>query len=86
MQTLRDKVPDQECQICLLDFNKGDRVTWYTHVPLLVALLLVLLVTLSRALSALLSRMDCFCVFHEECIETWFKKVSHRECPVHKDD
>lgn len=30
--------------------------------------------------------MDCFCVFHEECIETWFKKVSHRECPVHKDD
>lgn len=58
VQTLRDKVPDQECQICLLDFNKGDRVTW----------------------------MDCFCVFHEECIETWFKKVSHRECPVHKDD
>jgi hypothetical protein len=32
------------------------------------------------------SRMDCFCVFHEDCIETWFKKVNHRECPVHKDN
>jgi len=31
----------------------------------------------------MIARMDCFCIFHKNCLERWFNKV--RTCPLHKD-
>lgn len=32
---------------------------------------------------AAIVRMDCFCVFHKTCIDSWFQKL--KKCPLHKD-
>ncbi|KAL6080570.1 RING-type domain-containing protein, variant 2 [Balamuthia mandrillaris] len=32
------------------------------------------------------ARLECFCVFHQECIDGWFKKSEKRLCPVHRDE
>jgi len=29
-------------------------------------------------------RLDCFCVFHKDCIEHWFQHKGARKCPLHK--
>eukprot|EP01089_Gocevia_fonbrunei_P015462 TRINITY_DN4529_c0_g1_i1.p1 TRINITY_DN4529_c0_g1~~TRINITY_DN4529_c0_g1_i1.p1 ORF type:complete len:391 (+),score=35.05 TRINITY_DN4529_c0_g1_i1:74-1246(+) len=31
-----------------------------------------------------IARLECFCVFHHTCIDSWFKK-SGNKCPLHKD-
>jgi ferredoxin len=28
-------------------------------------------------------RMNCFCIYHSTCINTWFKKNNNKLCPVH---
>ena len=31
-----------------------------------------------------IARLECFCIFHQECVINWFKK-SNNKCPLHKD-
>eukprot|EP01088_Endostelium_zonatum_P022283 TRINITY_DN9430_c0_g1_i2.p1 TRINITY_DN9430_c0_g1~~TRINITY_DN9430_c0_g1_i2.p1 ORF type:complete len:367 (-),score=53.63 TRINITY_DN9430_c0_g1_i2:10-1110(-) len=31
-----------------------------------------------------IARLECFCIFHEDCVVEWFKK-SNNKCPLHKD-
>jgi hypothetical protein len=28
-----------------------------------------------------IARMDCFCIYHKKCIDSWLKK--HPKCPLH---
>jgi len=30
--------------------------------------------------------LECFCIFHEACIEAWFEKIENEICPVHRDE
>jgi len=30
-------------------------------------------------------RMDCWCLFHKHCAQSWFDKVGNCRCPVHAD-
>jgi len=34
-------------------------------------------------LNQVTSRLDCFCLYHQDCIELWWKKKSTRTCPFH---
>jgi len=30
--------------------------------------------------------LECFCFFHEACIDAWFEKTEKEICPVHRDE
>ncbi|TPX30946.1 hypothetical protein SmJEL517_g05626 [Synchytrium microbalum] len=30
-----------------------------------------------------IARLNCLCVFHQDCIQSWFSKTTHGSCPVH---
>ena len=33
-----------------------------------------------------ITRLDCWCMFHRDCIHEWFDKQNCVACPVHKRD
>ena len=32
------------------------------------------------------ARLDCLCVYHKECIASWYKKSGEKRCPIHGED
>jgi len=37
-------------------------------------------------IGAVTARLGCFCLYHKQCIETWFTKKGTHSCPLHVDE